>query len=562
MATQKLSQIASGGNLVPATDKLVAVRNGITDVLANASDLASALGVNPSLSLVGQRCGVNGQFANSGFLCSVSRQRILFPNGADAVQLVYPNFYMSTNGSGELGMKPWLYTATSAIYSGGTGYAVGDIDTFFGTNTTAITNANVRVMITQVAAGVPKQIQITDGGLFTTPVAAGTAPSITTGSGTGATATFTFNSSVFGGHIGLEPQWGQQVTSGTYALKAIAKGLTADVQLNRSIGVPINDFLTTDLIPVDIPVGGAAGIRFFGSVNSASIPYGRLPISSLYAPGAPSANYEYGSASTTFFDSSVSGVIGTSTFSNIIQPLLILGISKRPGPTVMCIGDSRTADTSTGTGSLSGNLDVSDGDGNISWFEKSLSSTTATAFWPWSNLSIGSDKIAPFFPASNPTFAKGGKGRYKAIAMARPTAVLMELAANDLAQGASLATLLAYEQQIIAELRGLGVRYVFTCTTDPWTTSTDSWATTGNQSLTAGSNNITSRNEDIRAGTWAPYDFFIDFSPVVESSLNSGLWAVTGVANANTGDGIHGSPAIITQKVLIAAPIMAANILL
>lgn len=199
-----------------------------------------------------------------------------------------------------------------------------------------------------------------------------------------------------------------------------------------------------------------------------------------------------------------------------------------------------------------------DADGNISWFEKALSATVGVAYWPWSNMAIGGDKLAGAFPASSTL--TGRQGRLKAIALARPTAVYIGLNVNDINAAVALATVQAQEQQLIGELKGLGVKYVFTDTTDPWTSSTDSWATTANQTTTSGSANITARNAALRNGTYATYDFFIDQSPNVESSVGSGKWAVSGAANYATGDGHHASPAIITLKAATAAAKIAASI--
>jgi hypothetical protein len=131
---------------------------------------------------------------------------------------------------------------------------------------------------------------------------------------------------------------------------------------------------------------------------------------------------------------------------------------------------------------------------------------------------------------------------------------------NDISAGVTLANVLLYEQQVIGELRGLGVKYIFTDTTDPECTSTDSFATLANQTQGSRTNLMVQRNQMLTAGTWATYDFFIDQRPNVESSINSGLWFVNGTANYATNDGTHASPAIIALKAATAAAKIAASI--
>jgi hypothetical protein len=147
--------------------------------------------------------------------------------------------------------------------------------------------------------------------------------------------------------------------------------------------------------------------------------------------------------------------------------------------------------------------------------------------------------------------------------MAKPTAVYVNLSINDFINSESLSTLLAYEQQLIGEIRGCGVKYVFTDTTDPNTTSSDSWATKANQALAGTSANQLARNQGLRSGSYAPgYDFFIDQAANVSDPTDERYWITTGVANATTGDGMHCTPAIIATKAATASAVMAAKIIL
>jgi len=521
----------------------------------------SQLGGTSKLSLVGQRCGVNGAYIHSGSLCMVQHQRILCPNGADAIKLVFPNFYMALTAGGEKKLTPSVYSATGVTYSGGSGYAVGDIDTFNTTSSTGLTNGQIKVMITAVSSGVPTLMQVIDGGLFTTPLASGTSPSSSSGSGTGATATFTWGAGGMGMHIGIEPVWNDQVFSGQDSVELASQGVCADQSLIWNLLVPMNDFMVSDLLRVDVPVGGAFGIRMQYTCSPSSVPVGRLPISAAYSnSAAPSANYETGSGNSTFFEVANTGTLSQNTLYNMMQPIAVLGIPKQVTPAVIALGDSRAAGNATGNGTISagGTYDPQDADGNQSWFEKALSATVGIAVWPWSNLSVSGDRLSVALPSGSTT--TGRMGRMKAIALAQPTAVYLGLNVNDIDAGSSLSTIQAYETQLIGELKGLGVKYVFTDTTDPYTSSTDNWASTQNQTPNTGSSVRIARNAALRLGGYAPYDFFIDNSLIVESSVGSDKWVTNGTANFPTGDGLHASPAIILLKAANAAAVMAANI--
>jgi len=516
----------------------------------------SRLGAQPKLQLVGQRCGMNGQqgtISGYGGHYNTSHQRMFFPNGADAIQLVFPNFYQ-TGGNGELSLPPSMYTAVDVSYSGGTGYAAGDIDTFAISSSTGI--AAVKVMITAVSSGVPLSVEVIDGGLYNTQLSPGASPASTSGSGTGATATFKWKAGGAGLHIGIEKVWNTLSSNGPNAIESASRGLVplANTSKNLNLLIPLEDFLITDLIEVDIPVGSYVGLRL--SYGYGTTELGRIPISSGFAPNAPTANYEAAFYGSTFTDYSTSGSIGTSRTSAMIQPIAVMGIPKQQGVTIVGIGDSRCYGVSSGLNVVAG-LDPMDNDGNLGWLEKALSSFTGKCVWPFSNISTQGDVLQKFV-YTNYTM---GKGRLRAIGLIQPTAVYFGLNYNDMASQ-TLATIKSWEQQAINELRGMGVKYVFTDTTDPSTTSTDSWATTTNQTQTASSANQIARNASLRAGTWATYDFFIDQAVNTESSIGSGLWAVNGTANYYTGDGVHTSPQGIALKAATAAAVMAANITL
>ena len=525
----------------------------------------SQLGGQRAMQLVGQRCGINGEFGlvggSSPFLFMHSRH--LCPGGADAIQLVYSG---STLGPAEnsIGPNPSsaasstgpnVYSASGVAISGGTGYVAGEVLTFATTTSTAM--APVLVEIMTVSGGAPTSWQVIDGGMYATQLAAGVSQASTTGSGTGATATFTWRGHAMGLHVGIEPAWNTQSFQGPNSVEVASNGVTPLGALNWNLLIPMGDFFVTDLIPVDVPVGGAIGIR--AVVGYKNIPMGRMTNGAYWrGGGSASANDEFGSVNATFYEVANTSSMGTSTANNLMQPLLILGLPKVQLPTIIAgFADSRCAGGASGTGSIS-NYDPLDIDGNHGWFEKALASTNTATFWPWANMARGSDRASYAIPSASTLKARNQ--RLRALALAKPTAVYVNLSINDFVAQETYATVLAYEQQLVAEIRGCGVKYVFTDTTDPNTTSTDSWATVANQTLSQNqSTNLMLRNAALRAGTYAAgYDFCVDQGPNVEDATGgpyTGKWKA-----GATGDGIHATPAALLLKAATAAAAIAAKI--
>jgi hypothetical protein len=511
----------------------------------------------PKLSIVGQRCGGNGEQGAVGSSTPYlyMHTRHLCPGGADAIQLVYSGLYLAPQ---ETALPPSVFSASGVTLSGGSGYAVGDINTYAISNTTGM--APVKVMVTMVSSGVPTQYQVIDAGIYNTPLSSGASQVSTTGSGSGATAVFTWKAFAAGLHISIEPVWNMQAFSGTNCVEIAHSGSLANGLWNWNALVPMGEHWVSDLIPVDVPVGGAIGIRAVAGYNT--IQYGRIPNGSFYrGGGASSANDEFAVSGSTFFEIANNDTLSSSTANNIMQPALILGIPKKPLPAIIAgFADSRAKQGASGLNAIGGNCDPLDADGNCNWFEKTFASSGNT-FWPWANFARGSDRAS--YAIGTNAVLQGRVDRLRAIALAKPTAVYVNLSINDFINAESLSALLIYEQQLIAEIRGCGVKYVFTDTTDPNTSSSDSWATKANQGLEGTSANQLARNQGLRNGSYAPgYDFFIDQAANVSDPTDERYWITTGVANASTGDGIHASPAIIANKAATASAVLAAKIIL
>jgi lysophospholipase L1-like esterase len=120
----------------------------------------------------------------------------------------------------------------------------------------------------------------------------------------------------------------------------------------------------------------------------------------------------------------------------------------------------------------------------------------------------------------------------------KPTHVIQQLGSNDLTSGASLATMQSRLAEFWDILGSTGAR-VIQATYTPVTTSSDSWATLEGQTL-ANSNGVRIQtNEWIRSVPSAAITGYLETCGVVESSPNSGRWAVNGSAGAYTADGTH-----------------------
>jgi len=290
----------------------------------------SQIGAQPKLSIVGQRCGNNWVGTiGAGSPYANTHQRALCPYGADAIQLVYPNFYMKDDGNGERALPPAMFAARPGdpiTVSGGSGFAIGDTFTMSLSSTIGIGAAIG--MVTSVSSGVPASAVVIDGGLYNTIPS--TTPASTSGSGSlsGMTATFQWTAGGFGARIGIEPVWNSLVAvgGGAGAVEAVSKGVLTNTNLNVNLLTPLNDFLVTDLLPIDVPVGGAIGIRTCFGYNTP--PMDRLLLNATYAPNAPSSNYEVTNASSAFTDQSTSGTMTSSGWGALYQPALILGIPK------------------------------------------------------------------------------------------------------------------------------------------------------------------------------------------------------------------------------------------
>lgn len=506
----------------------------------------SVVGATTATQMVGCRSGGNGSFAgfSSTNFNSVSQTRHILPYGADAIQLVYAGFAITTASSfkeSAVIASVWsLGRDTLTINAGGTGYAVND--TVTGPTGNAVTAWIGRVL--SVSAGAILKLQIIRPGFYwgTSPPADGMVPSATSGSGSAATFNGQWDGWAAGAHLSLAPSFEgitspiTMIGSGASELASIG-GPYSDMTESWDLLIPSGDVLVTEPIPIDVAPGGDIGLR--GNIVSFNAQTGRSVLSN-----------EFCAIGTTYFERANAGSLTTSQANNLYQPAGIIGVPKVLGPTLLIVGDSRAF------GFVGASVDPGDSDGNVGWLERATVSKI-----PFSNHARGSMQLAALINATPPAFSRWGLKRV--IQMLRPSSVYLNLSINDfIANATSAATVQSWETQLVSWLRGLRVKLVFTDTCDPNTTSSDGWATVANQTITGGGALAVQRNAALRsqgASGYAGYDFFIDQAGITEAIANgvpSGLWVASG-----TTDGVHATQAVTILKANNAKPIFTSRLI-
>lgn len=129
------------------------------------------------------------------------------------------------------------------------------------------------------------------------------------------------------------------------------------------------------------------------------------------------------------------------------------------------------------------------------------------------------------------------KRQLEFIERTKPTHFIQQLGSNDISNGGSFATVQARMVEMWDILGSTGAK-VYQCTATPNSTSSDSWATLANQTINANNSTRVALNEWIRSKP-AGIAGYIECCDFVESSRNSGKWAVDGTANKYTADGLH-----------------------
>lgn len=249
------------------------------------------------------------------------------------------------------------------------------------------------------------------------------------------------------------------------------------------------DTLVSDQVAVDIPAGAQFWSRCFVT-SAAAIVY---ETSGSY----PGDGFENSGAT----DKTTSGTVTQGSTAGY-GPVAIIDYTTRAS--VAIIGDSKTR-LVTGIGNTWA--------GEFGEIAPSLGRTIACM-----NLGRSGEAATGFITAHT-----------KRVALAAYCShVVCNYGINDLTIGGSSASV----QASLTTIRGYFTQPFFQGTIAPVSTSTDSWVTTANQTTVASNANRVAVNTWLRAGNLG--DGIFDIAGVVESSLNSGIWAA-----GYTSDGTH-----------------------
>lgn len=315
--------------------------------------------------------------------------------------------------------------------------------------------------------------------------------------------------------VGL-PDFGVGAASTITASIEYPSGTFSQLKFSGSASGTIPDLgiLSSDYLAVSIPAFTLFWVRIFVS-STAGVLYNTQ------------LNTFYGEA-CAFAVSGLSDLTmgGTITDSGLVRVNMASAIVGRTSnPSAIVVGDSICVGAgSDGTGNQNTAGSTAAGyDGRLGIICQSFSTT-----FPFLNLGTGSES------ATN--WNAHALGRNQLIRLSKY--FICQLGVNDFGNLSKTAA------QTISALQGiysltdpLQKRYQSTIT--PQSSSTDSWVTTGNQTAV----NQTAHagfNSSLRAGTTGlPLTGSYDLASVVESAQDTDLWAVNGVANFGTSDGLH-----------------------
>lgn len=279
---------------------------------------------------------------------------------------------------------------------------------------------------------------------------------------------------------------------------------------NAAGTVPNASQLLSDAVSVTIPNNTLFWVRIFWTSTAGvfSIPH------DIDGASRPGSGLEVAVSGLT--DKTMGGTVTAA--DNEFSPVAIIGTTTRPS--FVIVGDSiGLGDTSRETvGDISGDFGV---------VARSIGPQYAYASYCQNGdqaediVASHTNRVALFAYASH---------------------LACEYGSNDLyTNSAATATVQTLLQTIWGYMTALGAeKKVYQTTITPRTTSSDNWATTVNQAQVSGTINgrRTALNDWIRGIPTGAHGYF-DVADAVETSRNSGLWVVTGVANAYTPDGIH-----------------------
>lgn len=272
---------------------------------------------------------------------------------------------------------------------------------------------------------------------------------------------------------------------------------------STSSSIAAGSNVVSDFINVTIPQGAGFWIRIY-AVSTGGIPF--------HNGNNGSGNGSGNIGGTSVTDTTVTGGV-VNPSNGFIAPIAIIGYTSQPS--LLILGDSRCE----GQGDLTN--DTTGDYGNIT---KSFQGN-----YGYIQECNGGDQ-GQWWLASHAN---------RVLLAKYVTHVINAYGYNDWSNGQNQATLTA--NMVAINKMFHATNKVYNITLGPLTTSSDSFATLGNQTIPSAPREAirVSYNDLLRLQNNTYSDGFFDISSIDESAIDSGKWAVTGVANFYTADGAH-----------------------
>ncbi|QWW74718.1 SGNH/GDSL hydrolase family protein [Agrobacterium pusense] len=202
-------------------------------------------------------------------------------------------------------------------------------------------------------------------------------------------------------------------------------------------------------------------------------------------------------------------IVDGSAVDHGYVPVAILGMTNRPS--VAIIGDSRA----TGT------TDTLNESGERGTIMRSIGPEVA-----YSGIVKGGDRLMYWLASST--------NRRQIASYA--SHIILQLGINDNRGGRT-------EAQMVSDMQSIRALFpdkeCYLTTFEPSSDSTDNWATLENQTTHNHNDRRVNLNNTIRSGGVAGFEGYFELADVMESSRDSGLVRVNGMANYWTPDGLH-----------------------
>lgn len=297
---------------------------------------------------------------------------------------------------------------------------------------------------------------------------------------------------------------------------------------NTTATVPNDGVLMSDTLSLSVTAGQKIYIRQGFTISSSSLflPSCALPWASgggdFQSVNPEVAGQVQSTGAMTNPGSGITSVAGT-------LPFAVLGKTSSPQVSIGILGDS----IADGQGDQ---LSASTS-GALGYIERGLDGVAGFTL-PWVNWAVSSNRLQ---------FDTSVTGAKKRDFFPYITHLIVALGTNDIGNGRSLAQMQADLTDIANNAKSINNPYgdrlkVGACVVSPRTTSTDSWATTANQTPVSGweSGGLRDQwNAWLLTQVGTLLDFVIDTRVSTDDPTEPEKWAVNGVANYATNDGLH-----------------------